>query len=433
MMGVSTFVRRHAAELRQIGVAAPVVLIVLRLLQGLALGGEYGGAATYVAEHAPQGKRGLYTRWIQTTATLGLFLSLLVILGVPQPDVGERLQRLGLAHPVPASRSCCWGSRSGSGCKLNESPVFQRMKEEGKGSKAPLTESFGKWPNLKLVLLALFGLTAGQAVVWYTGQFYALFFLTQTLKVDADAANLMIAGALLLGTPFFVVFGWLSDRIGRKPIIMAGCLLAVPYLLPDLQGRSPTSPTRRWRPRSASAPVVVIADPDECSFQFNPVGTSKFTSSCDVAKSALVKRGVPYENQAAPAGTVASVTIGATVIPFVRRQRPPRRKAAGAGVRQGARRRARRRRSTRPRRTRRAINSGDGGGAALRPGALRDHGLRPDRGDAGRDVPDPHPLHLDVAALPHRQRLVRRLPAHHRLRHRGGDGQHLLRASGTRS
>ena len=201
--------------------------------------------------------------------------------------------------------------------QLHESPVFQRMKAEGKTSKAPLTEAFGQWKNLKIVLLALFGLTAGQAVVWYTGQFYALFFLTQTLKVDGTSANILIAVALLIGTPFFVFFGSLSDRIGRKPIIMAGCLIAALTLLPAVQGahalREPGAGSRDGR----SAPIVVIADPDECSFQFNPVGTSKFTSSCDVAKSALSKSGLNYENVAAPAGTVAQIKVGDTVVEHV--------------------------------------------------------------------------------------------------------------------
>ncbi|MGH6998630.1 MAG: MFS transporter, partial [Phenylobacterium sp.] len=220
LMGLSTFAVGLLPGYDQIGLAAPALLIVMRLIQGLALGGEYGGAATYVAEHAPPGKRGLYTSWIQTTATLGLFLSLIVILAV-RSLTGEEVFK-AWAWRIPFLVSAILLAVSlWIRLKLNESPVFQKMVDEGKTSKKPLAESFGQWSNLKVVLLALIGLTAGQAVVWYTGQFYALFFLTQMLKVDAQAANLMIAGALLIGTPFFVLFGSLSDRIGRKPIIMA--------------------------------------------------------------------------------------------------------------------------------------------------------------------------------------------------------------------
>ena len=289
IMGMSTFVVGILLPgYASIGIAAPIILVGLRLLQGLALGGEYGGAATYVAEHAPHGKRGAYTSWIQTTATLGLFLSLLVILGC----------RLWLGTPAFEA----WGWRIPFlvslvllavsvwiRLKLNESPLFRAMKAEGKTSKAPLTESFAEWGNLRIVLLALFGLTAGQAVVWYTGQFYTLFFLTQILKVDAQTANLLIAASLLLATPFFLVFGALSDRIGRKPIIMGGLLLAAVTYFPIFRGI-----THYANPALADAqqraPVTVTSDPTYCSVQFNPVGTSKFTSPCDVAKAALVKR-----------------------------------------------------------------------------------------------------------------------------------------------
>ncbi|PYP75839.1 MAG: MFS transporter [Gemmatimonadetes bacterium] len=319
IMGMSTFVVGILPSYARIGIAAPVILILLRLLQGLALGGEYGGAATYVAEHAPHGKRGAYTSWIQTTATLGLFLSLLVILGC----------RLWLGTPAFEA----WGWRIPFlvslvllavsvwiRLKLNESPLFRAMKAEGKTSKAPLTESFAEWGNLRIVLLALFGLTAGQAVVWYTGQFYTLFFLTQILKVDAQTANLLIAASLLLATPFFLVFGALSDRIGRKPIIMGGLLLAAVTYFPIFRGI-----THYANPALADAqqraPVTVTSDPTYCSVQFNPVGTSKFTSPCDVAKAALVKRGVPYSNESPAAGSAtttsreASIRVGSTVIP----------------------------------------------------------------------------------------------------------------------
>jgi MFS family permease len=312
IMGLSTFIVGILPTYASIGVAAPVILIVLRLLQGLALGGEYGGAATYVAEHAPHGKRGAYTAWIQTTATLGLFLSLMVILGT-RTAMGEAAfadwgWRIPFLVSILLLAVSVWIRLS-----MNESPAFQKMKAEGKTSKAPLTESFGQWKNLKIVILALIGLTAGQAVVWYTGQFYALFFLTQALKVDGATANLLVAASLVIGTPFFIVFGALSDKIGRKPIIMAGCLLAALTYFPVFGAL-----TKAANPDLAAAQaknkVVVTADPAECSFQFNPTGTAKFTSSCDIAKQVLAGASVSYENTAAAAGTVASIQVGETVI-----------------------------------------------------------------------------------------------------------------------
>ncbi len=313
IMGLSTFVVGLLPSYASIGILAPIVLVALRLLQGLALGGEYGGAATYVAEHAPAGKRGLHTSWIQTTATLGLFLSLLVILATRTAMGEEAFADWGWRIPFIISilllAVSVWIR-----LKLNESPIFRKMKAENKGSKSPLTESFGRWPNLKIVLLALFGLTAGQAVVWYTGQFYALFFLTQTLKVDAPTANILIALSLLVGTPCFILFGWLSDKIGRKRIIMAGCALAVVTYFPVFKAITHYA-NPALEAAQTSAPVTVVADPATCSFQFNPVGTAKFLSSCDIAKSFLAKASVNYANQAAPAGTVAEVHIGDKVIP----------------------------------------------------------------------------------------------------------------------
>ena len=313
IMGLSTFIVGILPNYASIGVAAPVILIGLRLLQGLALGGEYGGAATYVAEHAPHGKRGAYTSWIQTTATLGLFLSLLVILGtrtlMGEQAFGDWGWRIPFGVYILLLAVSVWIRLS-----LSESPAFQKMKAEGKTSKAPLSESFGQWKNLKIVILALVGLTAGQAVVWYTGQFYALFFLTQQLKVDAVTANLMIAAALLIGTPFFVVFGALSDRIGRKPIIMAGCALAALTYFPTFKALTEAA-NPDLAAAQARSKVVVVADPAECSFQFNPTGTVKFTSSCDIAKQVLAANSVSYENEAAPAGTPAVIKIGDTVIP----------------------------------------------------------------------------------------------------------------------
>src|SRR5688500_253502 len=288
IMGVSTAVVGLLPSYAAIGVAAPIILIGLRLLQGLALGGEYGGAATYVAEHAPQGKRGAYTSWIQTTATLGLFLSLLGILGTRTAIGEEAFADWGWRVPFLVSifllAISVWIRLS-----MNESPAFKKMKEEGKTSKAPLSESFGQWKNLKIVILALLGLTMGQAVVWYTGQFYALFFLTGALKVDGATANILIAFSLLIGTPFFIIFGKLSDKIGRKPIIMAGCLLAALTYFPLFHALT-ESANPELADAQAKNKVVVVADPERCSFQFNPTGVAKFTSSCDVAKQALAGR-----------------------------------------------------------------------------------------------------------------------------------------------
>jgi MFS family permease len=312
LMGASTFVVGLLPSYAAIGIAAPIILIVLRMLQGLALGGEYGGAATYVAEHAPQGKRGLYTSWIQTTATLGLFLSLVVILGVRTLVGEEAFAAWGWRAPFLLS-IVLLGVSVWIRLSLNESPVFQKMKEEGKQSKAPLSESFGQWKNLKIVILALLGLTAGQAVVWYTGQFYALFFLTQTLKVDAFTANILIALSLVIGTPFFIVFGALSDRIGRKKIILGGCLLAALTYFPIFNLLTHYA-NPAIEQAQKSAPVTVVADPKDCSFQFNPVGTAKFTSSCDIAKSFLARNAVNYANEAAAPGAVAEVRIGDKVL-----------------------------------------------------------------------------------------------------------------------
>ena len=296
IMGASTFLVGVLPGYATLGVWAPVLLILLRLLQGLALGGEYGGAATFVAEHSPPESRGAHTAWIQTTATLGLLLSLMVILGTRTALGEEAFQAWGWRIPFLLSvlllAASVWIRMS-----MEESPVFQQMKAEGRTSRAPLREAFGQWSNLKVVLIALFGLKGGQAVVWYTGQFYALFFMTQLLKIDAAQANLLIAVALLLGTPFFIVFGALSDRIGRKSIILAGCLVAALTYFPLFKAL-----TAAGNPALAqalrSAPVTLHAEPSQCSFQFNPTGTARFTSSCDVAKQALANASVNYEQSA---------------------------------------------------------------------------------------------------------------------------------------
>jgi len=306
IMGLSTFIVGILPTYASIGVAAPVILIALRLAQGLALGGEYGGAATYVAEHAPAGKRGLYTSFIQTTATLGLFLSLLVILGCRLSLGTEAFEAWGWRIPFLVS-IVLLGVSVWIRLQLSESPLFQQMKSEGKGSKQPFRDSL-KDGNLKLMLLVLLGATAGQAVVWYGGQFYSLFFLTQTLKVDGTTANLFIAAALVLATPFFIFFGWLSDKIGRKKIILAGCLLAAVTYYPIFQGLTHFANPAVEEARQNS-PAVVHADPGKCSFQFDPIGKKVFTNSCDIAAAALAKAGIPYEVKAAP-GAVAQITIG---------------------------------------------------------------------------------------------------------------------------
>jgi len=313
IMGASTFIVGLLPGYASWGIAAPIILVSLRILQGLALGGEYGGAATYVAEHAPEGRRGFFTSWIQTTATLGLFLSLLVITGVRSAMDTRAFDAWGWRIPFLVS-VLLLGISVWIRMSMAESPAFARMKAEGKTSKAPLSEAFLTWKNARIALLALLGLTMGQAVVWYTGQFYALFFLTQTLKIDATLANILLAIALALATPFFVIFGSLSDRIGRKGIILAGCLIAALTYFPIFKGL-----TNYGNPALAnalaSAPVVVVADPQSCHFQFKLTGTEKFPSSCDIATAQLTAASVSYARQDAPAGTIASVKVGDRVYP----------------------------------------------------------------------------------------------------------------------
>jgi MFS family permease len=309
IMGASTFAVGLLPSYKTAGVAAPLMLVALRMLQGLALGGQYGGAATYVAEHAPEGKRGFYTSFIQTTATLGLFAALLIVIGTRTALGEEAFASWGWRLPFFASAALLCVSLW-IRLQLNESPVYQQMKDAGATTKAPLTEAFGNWKNARLVLVALLGAVAGQAVVWYTGQFYALFYLEKILKVDGATANILIAVALAIGTPFFVVFGWLSDRIGRKPIIMAGCALAAVTYFPLFQALTEAA-NPALAHATARAPVVVFAQPSSCSYQFDPIGKSKFDKTgCDVAKSALAKAGIPYENESGTYDNRAVVKIG---------------------------------------------------------------------------------------------------------------------------
>ena len=312
IMGVSTFVVGLLPNYNAIGIAAPIILISLRMLQGLALGGEYGGAATYVAEHAPDGKRGFYTSFIQTTATIGLMLALLVILGTRTSLGEEAFADWGWRIPYLVSilllAVSVWIR-----LQLSESPAFTKLKDEGKLSKAPIGEAFGEWKNLKIVILALVGLTAGQAVVWYTGQFYALFFLEKMARLDGATANILIAVSLVLGTPGFIFFGWLSDKIGRKPIIMAGCLLAILTYFPLFNALLENANPDMAR-ALATSPIVVTSDPAQCSFQFNPTGVAKFTTTCDVAKAYLAANGLNYNNVEVPGQAVAQVKFGDKVI-----------------------------------------------------------------------------------------------------------------------
>ncbi|MFP0197753.1 MFS transporter [Pseudomonas sp. PHC1] len=307
LMGVATFAVGLLPTYASIGIAAPIILVVLRMLQGLALGGEYGGAATYVAEHAPIGKRGFHTSWIQSTATLGLLLSLLVVLGC-RYFTGDQFEVWGWRIPFLLS-IVLLGISTWIRLSLHESPAYLKMKEEGKTSKAPIRESFGKWENLKVVLIALFSINAGQAVTFYAAQFYVLFFLTQFLKMDPAVANSLLIISVVIGAPFFIIFGWLSDKVGRKPVLMLGLLLATALYFPIFKSLAHYANPAIDR-ASQQAPITVVADPATCTFQFDPVGKAKFDSPCDKVKTFLVKQGLPYSSVAAPAGSTVQVSVG---------------------------------------------------------------------------------------------------------------------------
>ncbi|EJM32675.1 MFS transporter [Pseudomonas sp. GM25] len=307
LMGVATFAVGLLPTYASIGIAAPIILVILRMLQGLALGGEYGGAATYVAEHAPIGKRGFHTSWIQSTATLGLLLSLLVVLGC-RYFTGDQFEVWGWRIPFLLS-IVLLGISTWIRLSLHESPAYLKMKEEGKTSKAPIRESFGKWENLKVVLIALFSINAGQAVTFYAAQFYVLFFLTQFLKMDPAVANSLLIISVVIGAPFFIIFGWLSDKVGRKPVLMLGLLLATALYFPIFKSLAHYA-NPAIDHASQQAPITVVADPATCTFQFDPVGKAKFDSPCDKVKTFLVKQGLPYSSVAAPAGSAVQVSVG---------------------------------------------------------------------------------------------------------------------------
>jgi Major Facilitator Superfamily/Sugar (and other) transporter len=312
LMGLATFVIGLLPGYASIGIAAPITFVLMRMLQGLALGGEYGGAVIYVAEHSRNEERGEKTSWIQSTAALGLLLSLAIIL--PTRSLLSESEFLAWGWRVPFLVSIILLSISlWVRSRLEESPEFRRMKQEGAISKAPLSEAFLSWPNLKLVLISLFGMVMGQAVVWYAGQFYTMFFLTQTLKVDGGTANLLVIIATVLTAPLYVVFGKLSDRVGRKPVFLTGCLLATIFFFPLFKLLTHYANPALEAAQKA-APITILANPAECGFQFNPTGTSKFTSSCDIARAAITKAGLNYGNVAEAGDATARVKIGDTIV-----------------------------------------------------------------------------------------------------------------------
>ena len=313
IMGASTFLVGLLPGYATLGVAAPILLVILRLLQGLAVGGEYGGAVIYVAEHAPPDRRALHTSWINMMGTGGLTLSLLVVVGfrlwLTEPEFQARGWRLPFLISAALLGISLWIR-----LKLGESPVYERMKAAKTISQAPFSEAFGRWSNLRLILAALLGSVAGSTVIWYSAQFYALFFLQRILKVDDLTTNLLMVAALILAAPSYLLFGWLSDRIGRKPVIMAGMAIGALTLFPAFNALT-VAANPALAAAQRTAPVVVHADPEACSVQFDPIGANRFDrSSCDIAKAYLTRQGVTYRNAELPAAAQAEVRIGGRVV-----------------------------------------------------------------------------------------------------------------------
>ncbi len=308
LMGAATFLIGLLPSFASIGIAAPILFVAMRMVQGLALGGEFGGAVTYVAEHSPHGRRATWVSWITVTGSVGMLLALGVILAL-RLTLGEaRFGEWGWRLPFLFS-VVLLGISVVVRMQLKESPSFAKMKAEGKTSKAPLSEAFGQWKNLRLVLIAFFGLAIGQGVIWYTGQFYALFFMTQVLKADGQTANTLIIIATVLSIPIYYFVATITDRVGRKPMFMIGLALGIIFFIPLYKAL--TSYVNPGLERAqANSPVVVFADPAECSFQFNPTGTAKFTTSCDIVKGSLASAGITYESRPSPAGTPAEIQIG---------------------------------------------------------------------------------------------------------------------------
>ena len=412
VMGLSTAAVGVLPTYEKVGFLSPILLMLLRLAQGLALGGEYGGAATYVAEHAPDKKRGLHTSWIQTTATIGFFVSLVTIGACRANMAAKSFNEWGWRIPFLLSLVLL-GISVYIRLKLNESPIFLKMKSEGKGSKKPIRDSFGNWSNAKIALVALFGAAAGQGVVWYTGQFYALFFLTTTLKLDWKTGYIVVATALAMGTGLFVFFGWLSDKIGRKKIMMAGCLLGALTYFPIYHAMTHAANPALERFTDATTITVTASD---CRVHLFPHPKTVFTD-CDRAQDLLAKRSLSFASIEGAEGAKPITKINGVD------DRRRRRAQAGRDAE-----RARLSGEAEPGRRQHAVADR----AGLHPGRLRDDGLRADRGVPGRAVPGAHPLHVDVAAVPHRQRLVRRHAAPGRGGAGHGHGGTSTRASGIR-
>lgn len=312
LMGVATFSVGLLPTHAQIGNSAAWILVSLRMLQGLSVGGVYGGAAVYVAEHVDPARRGFFTSWIQITATVGMALSLAVIF-LTRISLGEEVfndwgWRVPFLLSIFLLAVTVWIQ-----LKLVESPVYLKMKAAGKSSSRPWADAFGNWKNVRLILIALFGAMVGQAVVWYAAQFYVLFFVERVLKVDAALTNLLVASALIISTPLYIFFGWLSDKVGRKPVILGACLLAAVSYFP-LFGMLTAAANPDLAKAIQSSPVTVHADTRECSFQFDPVGNARFSSSCDIARAYLARTGVTYDTVEASPGSTAELRVGEKVL-----------------------------------------------------------------------------------------------------------------------